>query len=256
MDKPHILILAGTTEARALAERLAGRSDLDVTLSLAGRTAEPRPLPVRTRVGGFGGVDGLVSYIENERIDLLIDATHPFANQISANAAATSARSGVRHFILCRPGWSRLEGDRWTITGSVEEAVDALGVAPRRVFLAIGRQEAARFSAAPQHSYLVRSVDPVDPPLTVPDCRYILACGPFDPADEEALLSRERIDVVVTKDSGGSATYGKIAAARALGLEVIMIGRQPPPGVQTVADAEAALALIDHAFPPSWKRGV
>jgi precorrin-6A/cobalt-precorrin-6A reductase len=248
MAKHRILILGGTTEARSLAERLAQRTDLDAMISLAGRTADPKPLPLPT---GFGGVNGLVDYLAKERIDLLVDATHPFANRISANAAVAAEKSAVPLFALRRPAWETREGDAWTRVGDVEEAAAALGAKPRRVFLAIGRQEAGRFSTAPQHSYLVRSVDPVDPPLAVSDCRYILASGPFSEADERKLLADERIDVVVTKNSGGSATYGKIAAARALGIEVVMIERRPPPGVTTVGSIEATLAMIDQWLPPA-----
>jgi precorrin-6A/cobalt-precorrin-6A reductase len=250
-NKPRILILGGTTEARGLAERLAQRQDIEALISLAGRTADPRPLPLPTRIGGFGGVEGLIDYLAKENVDLLVDATHPFANQISANAASAAERSGVPLFALRRPAWESVASDRWTRVHDVDAAAAALGGKPRRVFLAIGRQEAGRFSTAPQHSYLVRSVDPVDPPLAVPDCRYLLASGPFSEVDERRLLADERIDVVVTKNSGGSATYGKIAAARELGLDVIVIERRKPPGVTAVSTVEAAMALIDQLLPPA-----
>lgn len=251
MGKHRILILGGTTEARALAERLALRDDIDATISLAGRTADPRPLPLPTRIGGFGGAEGLVDYLAKERVDLLVDATHPFAHQISANAAVAAGQADIPIFALRRPAWDAVDGDKWTRVGDIDAAITALGAAPRRVFLAIGRQEAGRFSAAPQHSYVARSIDPVDPPLSVPDCRYILASGPFGEADERKLLTTERIDVVVTKNSGGSATYAKVAAARTLGLEVVMIERRPPPGIVAVGRVEAALALMDQLLPPA-----
>jgi precorrin-6A/cobalt-precorrin-6A reductase len=251
MGQHHILILGGTTEARALAERLATRADIAATISLAGRTAEPRPLPLPTRIGGFGGIEGLIDYLAKERIQLLVDATHPFANRISANAVEAAERANIALFALRRPAWEAVSGDKWTKVEDIEKAVAALGGKSRRVFLAIGRQEAGRFSAAVRHSYLVRSVDPVDPPLAVPDCRYILASGPFTEADERQLLQHERIDVVVTKNSGGRATYGKIAAARALGIEVIMIERRQPPGVTAVGTVEAALDLMDQLLPPA-----
>jgi precorrin-6A/cobalt-precorrin-6A reductase len=251
MAKHRILILGGTTEARQLAENLVGRDDIEATISLAGRTLDPKPLPLPTRIGGFGGVDGLIDYLAKENIELLIDATHPFANQISANAASAAEHAGCHIFALRRPAWQAVEGDRWTRVAGIDEAIAALGGTPRHVFLAIGRQEAARFSAAPQHSYLVRSVDPVDPPLDVPECRYILSGGPFAVEDEKQLLAENRINVVVSKNSGGGATYGKIAAARQLRLEVVMIERQEPPGVKTVGTVEAALALIDQALPPT-----
>ncbi len=204
-----------------------------------------------TRIGGFGGVEGLADHLVRQAIDLLIDATHPFANQISDNAAEAARRTGTPLFALRRPAWQSTAGDRWHRVASVEAAVSALGAAPRRVFLAIGRQEAGRFSAAPQHRYLVRSVDPVDPPVAVPDCRYILASGPFDEDEERSLLTAHAIEIVVTKNSGGRATYAKIAAARALGLEVVMIERREPPGVTAVGTVEAAETLIDQFLPPA-----
>lgn len=220
-------------------------------ISLAGRTIDPKPLPLPTRIGGFGGVDGLADYLTNKSIDLLLDATHPFAVRISANAAEAAAHGGVPIFSLRRPAWEMVQGDRWTRVSDIDAAVSALGSAPRRAFLAIGRQEAGRFAAAPQHSYIVRSVDPVEPPLDVPDCRYILASGPFDVAGETKLLRDNMIDVVVTKNSGGAATHAKIAAARALGIEVIMVERREPAGVTTVGTVAAALALIDQWLPPA-----
>ena len=227
----RILILGGTTEARQLAGKLAARADLSVTLSLAGRTESPvAQRRAGTRVGGFGGADGLAAYLRETRIDLLIDATHPYAAQISANAAQAARMAGVPILALRRPGWEPVEGDRWTLVDTVGDAVQALGPAPRRVFLALGRQEVAAFEAAPQHHYLIRSVDPVEPKLAVPDATYLLARGPFREADERALLEKHRIDVVVSKNSGGEATYGKIAAARALGIEVVMVRRPVAAG--------------------------
>jgi precorrin-6A/cobalt-precorrin-6A reductase len=256
MGRYRILVLGGTTEARALAELLAERPEFDTVVSLAGRTEQPRPLPVETRTGGFGGVAGLIDHLTQHKIDLLIDATHPFANQISAHAAEAAKAAGVPIFALCRPGWVRQADDRWVSVGSIAAAAIALGETPRRVFLSIGRQEAHQFSAAPQHFYLVRSVDPVEPPLAVPHCDYILATGPFTAEGEKDLFLYNRIDTLVTKNSGGTATYGKIEAARALGLAVIVIERQPPPGVRTVHDAGNAVELIDHLLPPVKERGV
>jgi precorrin-6A/cobalt-precorrin-6A reductase len=256
MAGKRILILGGTTEARGLCELLADRAEFDTIVSLAGRTEAPKPLPVPTRIGGFGGADGLADYLRNENIDLLVDATHPFANKISANAAEAASAAGVQIFALCRPGWVRRAEDRWISVGSVEAAVVALGEAPRRVFLSIGRQEAHQFSAAPQHYYLVRSVDPVEPALVVPQVDYILASGPFTIEGETDLFRYNRIDALVTKNSGGSATYAKIEAARTLGIAVIIVERQPAAGVATVHDAAAALETILHLLSPERERGV
>ena len=251
-----ILILGGTAEARALAGALAQRKDLAVTLSLAGRTAEPAPQPVPVRRGGFGGADGLARYLREERIDLLIDVTHPYAAAISANAAKAAQASGVRLLALRRPAWKKVRGDNWIEVDTIAEAVAAIGETPRRVFLALGRKELQPFAAAPQHFYLIRSVDPVEPPLAVPQASYIAARGPFGEAEDRALLERERIEMVVAKNSGGEATYGKIAAVRALGLPVVMLKRPALPDVESVATVEDVLAWLDHASTLCTARGV
>ncbi|TCP83567.1 precorrin-6A reductase [Rhizobium sp. PP-CC-2G-626] len=228
----------------------------DVVLSLAGRTSAPMAQPVPTRIGGFGGAEGLTRTLRAESFDLLIDATHPFATRISNNAAKAALETGIPAFALRRPPWERQPGDLWTCVKSLNAAVAALGKTPRRVLLAIGRQEAALFEASPQHTYLVRSVDPVDPPLTLPDVRYILATGPFGETEEHALLVEHGIDCIVAKNSGGSATYGKIAAARALKIPVILVERSSEAALPTVGTVEEALARIDHVLAPGRKRGV
>jgi precorrin-6A/cobalt-precorrin-6A reductase len=252
----RVLILGGTTEARQLAGRLAGRADLDVVLSLAGRTASPAAQPVPVRSGGFGGAAGLADYLVSRRIDAVIDATHPYAAMISANAVDAARRSGVRLLALRRPPWIAVAGDRWIDVAGVHEAVQALGQAPRRVFVALGRNEIAPFGGAPQHHYLIRSVDPVDPPLPLPQVSYVTGRGPFSEADDRALMRGHRIDTVIAKNSGGSATYGKIAAARALGIDVIMLRRPPPAAGAAVETVEDAIAWLDHAFTSATARGV
>ena len=242
----RILILGGTTEARDLAGRLAGRTGLEVTLSLAGRTAAPVRQPVPVRVGGFGGAEGLARHLAEQRIDLLVDASHPYAARISANAAAAAQIAGVPLLALRRPAWEAVEDDLWTLVESAQAAAAAIGDAPRRVFLALGRQELGPFEAAPQHAYLVRSVDPVEPPLAVPDATYLLDRGPFREEDEAALLAKHRIDAIVAKNSGGSATYGKIAAARRLSIEVVLIRRPDLPPANAVASVAEAEAAVDH----------
>ncbi len=248
MGAHRILILGGTGEARRLAEHVATVSGFDARISLAGRTAEPRPLPLPTRIGGFGGAEGLARYLKEQAIDLMIDATHPFAARMSVNAAEASALTQTPLFALRRAAWQPVAGDRWTSVPDIDAAVTALGETPRRVFLAIGRQEAHRFAAAPQHSYLIRSVDPVDPPLAVPKAVYIRSAGPFTLETETALITGHAIEVIVTKNSGGDATVAKLDAARALGIEVIMVERRLPPEVPTVETVEAALAAIAHRF--------
>jgi precorrin-6A/cobalt-precorrin-6A reductase len=252
----RILILGGTAEARALAQALAHREDVAVTVSLAGRTAEPLPQGAPVRSGGFGGAAGLARYLGDEQIDVLIDATHPYAVAISANAARAAESTGVRLLPLRRPPWKKVAGDNWIEVEGVEQAVEALGQAPKHVFLALGRNELQPFAAAPQHTYLIRSVDPVDPRLPVPRATYITARGPFGASNDRALLARHNIEAIVAKNSGGEATYGKIEAARALQLPVIMLKRPSLPLVASVATVEEILALLDHALTPSTARGV
>jgi precorrin-6A/cobalt-precorrin-6A reductase len=251
-----VLILGGTTEARQLAERLAQRADLDVTVSLAGRTVSPVPHAVPVRIGGFGGAEGLAKHLAAERVAALIDATHPYASIISENAASAARKVGIPFVAMHRPPWTALASERWIVVGNASAAAAAIGQNSRNVFIALGRNELAPFAAAPQHRYLVRTVDPVDPPLPLPRVTYITARGPFSEADDRALMSAHQIDVVISKNSGGSAAYGKIAAARALGIEVIMLRRPPPPDAPAVSTVEEAVAWLDHALASATARGV
>ncbi|WP_236037578.1 cobalt-precorrin-6A reductase [Belnapia arida] len=239
----RILILGGTTEARELAGALAR---FDVALSLAGRTARPAAQPVPVRVGGFGGVAGLAGYLRAERVGLLVDATHPYAATISAHAAEAADIAGVPLLAVRRPGWERVDGDDWVEVADVRAAVAALGEVPRRVFLALGRQEVAGFAAAPQHDYLIRSVDPVEPKLGVPQAEYLLGRGPFDAEAERAMLEAHGIERIVCKNSGGDATYGKIVAARELGVRVVMLARPVLPEVPAVGSVAAAQEWVGH----------
>ncbi|MBS7588371.1 cobalt-precorrin-6A reductase [Ancylobacter defluvii] len=258
----RVLLLGGTSEARALAEALADRSDLAPSVSLAGRTRNPLGYPIPTRIGGFGGAAGLAAHLRAEGIDLLVDATHPFAAVMSANAAEAARRAGVPLLALARPAWTPQPGDRWHAVENLAAALAALGAAPRRVFVALGRNELRALEAAPQHHYLIRSVDPVEPPLALPHARYILDRGPFALASEVDLFKSHGIEVILAKNSGGTASAAKLAAARALGLQVVLIARPPRPEVPTAASVEEALAWIDarlHARstpPASARRGV
>jgi len=252
----RILVLGGTWVARQQSEQLAQRPGLSVTVSLAGRTAAPAAMPVPVRTGGFGGAEGLAVYLAEQRIDLLIDATHPYAAIISANAAVAAKQAKVRILALRRPPWTAQPGDRWIEVADMQDAARALGATPRRVFLALGRKDLTPFEAAPQHRYLIRSVDPVTPPLALPEAEYITARGPFGEAQERALLETNRIDIIVAKNSGGDATQGKIAAARALGLAVIMQRRPPLPDIPVAASVADALAALDHAGLTGALRGV
>ncbi len=238
-----ILILGGTTEAAALARLLAERPGIEAMISLAGRTQNPAARPIAHRIGGFGGVEGLCSFLHEHRVTALVDATHPFAERMSANAAEAARLAGVPLLALRRPAWRAEPGDQWTEVADADAAVAALGAEPRRVFLTTGRLELPAFLAAPRHFYLVRSVDA--PEAMPPRAKLILARGPFAEEDELALMRDERMDVVVTKNSGGTATYGKIAAARRLGLPVILLRRPEVAEVETVTTADEAMAWIE-----------
>jgi precorrin-6A/cobalt-precorrin-6A reductase len=236
----HVLILGGTTEARRLAELLHGTPGLKLTSSLAGRVASPRLPPGETRVGGFGGADGLAAWLREHGVDAVVDATHPFAGTISFNAARAAAATHVPLLALRRPGWVPAEGDRWHEVGSLEEAARALPVLGGRVFLTTGRMGLAAFADLERLWFLVRSVDAPEPPHPS-HMEVLLDRGPFTLEGERELLLRHRIDVVVTKDSGGAATAPKLTAAREAGLPVVVVRRPPvPPGVPVVPDPENA----------------
>jgi precorrin-6A/cobalt-precorrin-6A reductase len=240
----RVLILGGTTEARRLAQELAGDPSLEVTSSLAGRVAEPRLPAGRVRVGGFGGPEGLAAWLREQQVDALVDATHPFAGAISRNAAQAAADVQVPLLALRRPNWVAGPGDRWHSVGSLEEAAAVLPSLGRRIFLTTGRQGLAAFAALSELFFLARSVDAPAPPMPA-DIRILLARGPFTLDGERALLREHGIEVVVTKDSGGSATAAKLTAARERGLPVVVVRRPPaPPGVPVVADVAGAAAWV------------
>ncbi|MHB1872724.1 MAG: cobalt-precorrin-6A reductase [Steroidobacteraceae bacterium] len=246
----RVLILGGSADASALARRLAGDGRFAPVLSLAGRTKSPVLPPIAHRIGGFGGVDGLVRWLSEPGADLLICATHPFAAQMRRHAVAAARRTGMPLLMIERPPWQAIEGDRWTPVPDMAAAARALGEAPRRVLLTIGQKDLAPFAAAPQHAYVVRSIDPPAAENLPPGAQVISARPPFFEADERTLMQAHGIEVVVTKNSGGSDAAGKLAAARALGLPVILVERPPPldldgmDGVRSV-DAVGAMAWLE-----------
>lgn len=232
-----ILILGGTTEANALARALAGR---DVVTSLAGRTDQVPDLPGRMRVGGFGGPQGLADFLRAERIAAVIDATHPFAAGITAHAAQACATMGVPRLMLVRPQWDQVPGDCWIEAENMADAAQRLPGLGQRAFLTVGVQELAVFAAVPGFK-LARLIQARD----LPGFTLVAARGPFAESDEIALMTAHAIDVVVTKQSGGAATYAKIAAARALGIPVLMIRRPPLPQGERVERVDQAVAWLD-----------
>lgn len=252
----RVLVLGGSSEASALARLLAGRPDVEATLSLAGRTAQPVAAPIAMRSGGFGGVEGLIEYLTSHGIEAVIDATHPFASQMSRNAKEACARLDLPLVAFTRPPWEPVDGDRWIDVADAAEAASALGEAPRRVFLTLGRLSLPAFAAAPCHHYLIRAIDPPGGLEALPHHELILARPPFTGEDEERLLREKSIDLMVSKNSGGEATYAKIAAARRLGLPVVMIRRPKPAGTPMLHDPAHTLAWIERHGRASSPRGV
>jgi precorrin-6A/cobalt-precorrin-6A reductase len=241
----RILILGGTTEATKLCQLVADCKDIAPVLSLAGRTKTPALQPVPTRVGGFGGAEGLADFLSAQKIDVLIDASHPFAEQISVNAVAAATRAHVALVVLTRAPWVKCAGDQWIEVDTLDEAALALGTAPRRVLLTSGRLGLAAFEAAPQHDYLIRTIDPPEA-LHLPKARIILDRGPFSESAELALMRDEKIEVLVTKNSGGTATYGKIAAARTLGLPVVIQRAPRRHHAQILHAPEEVMAFLER----------
>ena len=241
---PRLLILGGTGEALALAEHVQRLPGLQVITALAGRTSRPKLPQGELRSGGFGGVHGLATYIEAASIDLVVDATHPFAAQISRHAAAACAQTGRPFLMLARPPWQGAPGDRWIEVDSMSAAAAALAGMARRAFLTVGRQELAAFAVLEGHWFLVRVIEPPANGLPLRDYALVAARGPFTVEGETQLMREHRIEAVVSKNSGGAATYAKIAAARGLGLPVVMVRRPSLPEAERAAEVAGALAWI------------
>ena len=242
---PNILILGGTTEASALAQTIAA-AGLTATLSYAGRVANPRAQPVPTRTGGFGGTQGLERYLTDHAITHLIDATHPFAAQMSAQAVEAATNTGTPLIALQRPPWFQGPGDRWTDVPDIAAAVEALAGPRKRVFLAIGRQHLASFAAQPQHDYLLRLVDPPEGPLPLPDTTIVVGRGPFTKSGDIALLQTHEIETIVAKNAGGAGADAKLSAARMLNLPVIMIARPALPERPVAETIDEVMHWLHH----------
>ncbi|MEU0869924.1 cobalt-precorrin-6A reductase [Nocardia brasiliensis] len=222
------LILGGTGEARELARIATGEPGFDIVSSLAGRVRDP-VLPVgAVRVGGFGGVAGLSEWLAANGIEAVVDATHPFAGVISVHAAAATKSLGLPLVQLRRPGWTAGPGDRWIRVPDLVAAAKTVAEQGERVFLTIGRQGVAAFAGVTRPWFLIRAIDPPADALP-PRHELLLARGPFTLAEEARLLADRRIDLLVTKDSGGERTEAKLAAARAAGVPVVVIERPPLP---------------------------
>lgn len=239
----NVLVLGGTGEARALAVALHDRSGVHVTSSLAGRVAAPASRPGETRVGGFGGVDGLVGWLRAHHADAVVDATHPFAARMAAHAVAATAELGLPLLVLRREGWTAGPGDRWHRVAAAVAAAELVPALGERAFLAVGRGPLAAFAGLPTWC-LLRAVDPPPPPRPR-RALVVLDRGPFTVDGERELMREHRIDVLVTRDSGGAMTAAKLVAARELGLLVVMIDRPRSPDVPTVRTVEEAIGWVE-----------
>ncbi len=241
---PSVLILGGTTEAYDLAAALVARGGLRVVTSFAGRTKSPRLPAGEWRSGGFGGADGLADYLRAEKFNAVIDATHPFAAAMAFNAAEACARENVALLRLERAPWRPGPGDRWTEVDTLDDAADILRRDAKRVLMAVGRQELAPFVGLDDVWFLIRSVEAPDPMPAFKNFELLLSRGPFEVADERELLRDRRIDRIVCKNSGGTATQAKLIAARELGIKVIMKRRPPRPNLPIAYTFDDAIAWL------------
>jgi precorrin-6A/cobalt-precorrin-6A reductase len=237
----RVLILGGTSEALELTAKLSIISGIEVITSLAGRTRQPVTPPTgEVRIGGFGGRSGLIQYLQDRHINVLIDATHPFAAQISWNAAEAAIVTNIPHLMLIRPAWIETPKDHWIAVESIASASQAIPAIAQRVFLSIGRQELTPFVNVSKVWFLMRSIDPPD--VEIPNGKLLLERGPFSLERERQLLREYQIDAIVSKNSGGDATYAKIIAARELGIPVVMVQRPAMLIAEKVTDADRAVA--------------
>jgi precorrin-6A/cobalt-precorrin-6A reductase len=244
MHRLRVLILGGTSEAASLAGLVAPDPRFDAVISFAGTTREPTAAPIPMRVGGFGGASGLADYLQTGHFEGIVDATHPFAIRIKQNAAIAAAKAGIARLVVHRAEWTPEDGDRWTVVPDIQQAAAVLGPVPRRVLLTIGRRDLGPFAAHPWHRYVVRSVETSDVSALPAGTVTISARGPFTELAECALLVEHGIEVLVTKNSGGSAAAAKLAAARGLGLAVVIVARPAPPEGTCVGDAAAAFQWL------------
>jgi len=243
-----VLILGGTAEARELAAALDA-DEVQVVSSLAGRVSRPRLPAGEVRIGGFGGPEGLASWLRERGVSAVVDATHPFAERISASAVRACPAAGVELLRLERPGWSQRPGDSWHWVDDLSQAADLVPRLGRRVLLTTGRQGLAVFAGVNSAWFLIRCIDPPAKPLP-PHSEVLLDRGPYELSGELELIDRHRIDLVMTKDSGGAHTSAKLDAARERGLPVVVVRRPPRPNVPSVAAVTDALAWVAQAAQP------
>jgi precorrin-6A/cobalt-precorrin-6A reductase len=239
------LILGGTGDANQLAARLAS-ANIDAIYSYAGRTQIPLGHALPTRIGGFGGASGLADFVREAGITHVIDATHPFAAEMSRHAVDACAATRTPLIALERAPWAQMQGDRWIEVRDVDAAVSALPEARARVFLAIGRQHLAPFAAKPQHAYTLRFVDAPADALPLPDAQVVVSRGPFTREGDLELMRARNIEWLIARNSGGAGARAKIDAARELSLPVIMIARPELPERPRAESVDEVLAWLGH----------
>lgn len=240
----RVLILGGTGDAVDLARLLESRAEFDVVTSLAGRTRRPAATSGRVRTGGFGGVEGLTAYLAAEHVEVVVDATHPYAATISKHATLACDATGVPRIQLWRPAWSPVDGDEWTGVVSLDAAADTVADARLSadgcVFLSTGVRDVHVFGGLREVRFLVRLVEAPRTPLPLSKVELIVDRGPFAFENERALFLEHGVELLVSKNSGGAATYSKLAAARELGVPVVMVDRpDPEPGARAETAEEA-----------------
>jgi precorrin-6A/cobalt-precorrin-6A reductase len=240
----RLLILGGTGDAVKFASLANALPRLSTVTSLAGRTKVPKSLVGEVRIGGFGGEAGLVEYLQTAKIDLIVDATHPFAAQISRNAAGAATTVGIPRLMLIRPEWVRLPADDWIEVETIEMAVLAIPATAERIFLTIGRQQLDLFASLTDRWCLMRSIDPPDRSILLPPGELLLDRGPFSLEQELQLLRDYQIEAIVSKNSGGAATYAKIIAAHELGVPVVMVQRPIVPSGDIVSSVAGAIEWL------------
>ena len=247
MTAKTVVILGGTAEARKLADALVDRHGdrWRIITSLAGRTKNPKHPKGEVRDGGFGGARGLADYLRDVGAALLIDATHPYAKQITRHAAEACETAGVARLMLDRPAWTEQPGDRWIHVPSLDVAVREISRKSDACLITTGVNDLSAFAPVRTTKLFVRLIEKPATPLPLGEAEIVIGTPPYRKEDEVALMRLLGIDLMVTKNAGGAATYAKIEAARTLGIDVVMIDRPPLPGGDTVTDVEAALARAE-----------
>lgn len=239
-----LLVLGGSQEARELTERVIQIPHLEVIVSLAGRTCQPSIKGAKIVTGGFGGVNGLIAYLQREKIDFVVDATHPFATQISQQVKIATSRLNIPQVTLTRGDWSPTTGDNWYEVDNYQRAAEIIPeLGKKRIFLTIGRQQLTEFAHLSSFWFLMRMIETPTNPTKLPPGEILLQRGPFTVVEERSLLEKHQIELIVSKNSGGKSTVAKVIAARQLKLPIVMIKR--PQQGEHLSQVESVIAWLE-----------